>query len=192
MSECHWCEEDTSDLPRIVNFGEFRFCGVCAYSIKELEELRCEECEEVITYICLIDEDAVGDGEGRFWCNVCRDMSSESDSEGDDDDDEEGVQGGPPLTLQAWPQTFQPQQVDAVAARARNLRDIKRLRDALPEFCSHHALYICTTTYLARCLAGAPARWTPWAAAWPVASHARTSGQRGCWKSAWRPWAQLD
>lgn len=173
MSECHWCEEDTSDLPRIVNFGEFRFCGVCAYSIKELEELRCEECEEVITYICLIEEDAVGDGEGRFWCNVCRDMSSESDSEGDDDDDEEGVQGGPPLTLQAWPQTFQPQQVDAVAARARNLRDIKRLRDALPEFCSHHALYYhvlgavsrgCTSPLdsLGRCMAGGKPRSHEW------------------------------
>ena len=31
--------------------------------------------------------------------------------------------------------------VDAAAARARNLRDIQRLRAALPGFCSHHVLY---------------------------------------------------
>ena len=140
MSECHWCYEDMSDRLRTVDFGEFQFCEVCAYSIKDLEELRCEQCEEVITYICLIEEDAVGDGEGHFWCINCRDSSSEadSDSEEDESDDSAEEQSGPLNFMAANPLAGA---VVATEARARNLRDMQRLKRAFPEYCCHHLLY---------------------------------------------------
>jgi hypothetical protein len=110
------------------------YCGDCVYTLRHGFE--CEVCEEKTFLPDLEQEPPARLSSGLRACYDCQEGSSEESSE------EEG--GSPevaamPTSLAASTLTLP--KVDAAAARARNLRDIQRLRAALPGFCSHHVLY---------------------------------------------------
>ena len=163
IMECYGCDEDMSDQTGKGRFSSYVFCDACLYKIKVMGELRCGSCAAAITAVELYEDDVEDDGEGTYWCGNCVANWACGWSSG------HGAQAGPscppPLeqgscTLQgaafdAYADTFDDEGYDsesaeeetdappqdAAARRARNLRDLARLKHRLPGYCSHHVLY---------------------------------------------------
>ena len=163
VMECYNCDEDMSDQTGEGRFASYVFCDECLYKIEVMGKLRCGSCAVAITTVELYEDDVEDDGEGTYWCGKCVaawgcDWSSH------------GAQTWfscpPPLeqgrfTSQGaaidaiYADTFEDESDDAedegeeahgtirnaAECRARNLRDLARLKRHLPGYCSHHVLY---------------------------------------------------
>ena len=139
--ECTLCQghlEEGCEDPLLVAQHGVAYCGNCVDHLRS--GFLCEVCKRNVTFLQDLKHEPVGMlPSGHKACSDCfeRQRSSSQDS-----GEEEG--GSPevaamPTSLAA--STLALPKVDAAAARARNLRDIQRLRAALPGFCSHHVLY---------------------------------------------------
>ena len=165
IMECCGCDEDMSDQTGEGRFSSYVFCDACLYQIKVMGELRCGSCAAAITAVELYEDDVEDDGEGTFWCGNCvAAWGCAWSSHGA----QAGPSCPPPLeqgscTLQGtaidhYANTFPDDSDDgyesesaeeeadappqnAAASRARNLRDLARLKRHLPGYCSHHVLY---------------------------------------------------